>query len=386
MIQIADSPLQWGPQQTVALESVCNWLEAGFPQVFRLFGFAGTGKTTLAKAIAAQSGLDVLFAAYTGKAALMLRLKGCARATTLHRLLYIPIIDDKTGALLGFELNTKSPLEGAQLAILDECSMVDAEIGGDLLRSGVQVLVLGDPAQLPPINGPGMFDSLTPEVLLTEIHRQAADNPIIAMSMDVRAGKPLTLGKRGDSQVLRRVALTDDTLLREADQILVGRNTTRQQVNRAMRKLFGRMDPLPVEGDKLVCLANDHKLGLLNGSLWEVAAPRIERLPLNPPLWKRGPKIANPNMRLQIRSLDEERPLQFVEVHPAAFLGGEIPWIKGAPSQKFDYGYALTVHKAQGSQWNRVLVFDESAVFREHKSRWLYTAITRAAERVTVVQ
>ena len=63
----------------------------------------------------------------------------------------------------------------------------------------------------------------------------------------------------------------------------------------------------------------------------------------------------------------------------------EVPFSLRKNSDEFDYGYALTVHKAQGSQWDDVIVFDESWAFREHRHRWLYTAITRASQRLTVV-
>ena len=66
--------------------------------------------------------------------------------------------------------------------------MVDEELGRDLLSFGKPVLVLGDPAQLPPVKGGGFFTEAEPDIMLTEVHRQAADNPIIRMSMVVREG------------------------------------------------------------------------------------------------------------------------------------------------------------------------------------------------------
>jgi exodeoxyribonuclease-5 len=61
-----------------------------------------------------------------------------------------------------------------------------------------------------------------------------------------------------------------------------------------------------------------------------------------------------------------------------------IDWQKGV--EEFDYAYALTVHKAQGSQWDDVLLFDQSHVFRKNRYRWFYTAITRAAKTITIVR
>ena len=78
--------------------------------------------------------------------------------------------------------------------------MVDAELGRDLMSFGVPVLVLGDPAQLPPIQGGGFFTEAEPDMMLTEVHRQAEDNPIIRLSMDIRAGRDLDLGRYGETE------------------------------------------------------------------------------------------------------------------------------------------------------------------------------------------
>jgi exodeoxyribonuclease-5 len=176
----------WSPQQDAALAAVARWLKAGEPRVFRLFGYAGTGKTTLARHIAESAGGDVAFAAFTGKAAHVMRGKGCKGATTIHSLIYRTRGEDENGPT--FTLNDDSAAGKSALIVIDECSMVDEEIGRDLLSFGKPVLVLGDPAQLPPIAGGGFFTSAEPDVMLTEVHRQAFDDPIIRMSMIVREG------------------------------------------------------------------------------------------------------------------------------------------------------------------------------------------------------
>src|SRR5690606_12714869 len=119
-----------------------------------------------------------------------------------------------------------SPLEGAGLVIIDECSMVDEQMGKDLESFGVKILVLGDPFQLPPVKGQGYFTDAQPDFLLTEIHRQAADNPIIRLATDVRSAGRLRYGSYGDSVVKHRSQLSPEEL-REATQVLVGRNATR---------------------------------------------------------------------------------------------------------------------------------------------------------------
>src|SRR5262249_51975291 len=141
----------------------------------------------------------------------------------------------------------------------------------------VPLLVLGDPAQLPPIQGGGFFTEAQPDAMLTEVHRQARDNPIVRLSMDIRAGKALAEGQYGETQVGRRSELDPKRVI-GADQVLVGRNATRRAYNRRLRERRGFAGELPVSGDKLVCLRNNRNKGLFNGSLWLVKErPRPRR-------------------------------------------------------------------------------------------------------------
>jgi exodeoxyribonuclease-5 len=370
------------PQQDAALLAVSRWLKAGRPQIFRLFGFAGTGKTTLAKKIAEEAGGEVLFAAFTGKAAQVMRNKGCANARTIHSLIYRPRgekAEKETGELQpAFSLNRASPVAKAKLIVVDECSMVDQALGRDLLSFGTPVLVLGDPGQLPPVKtgegGGGYFTEHEPDVMLTEIHRQARDNPIVALAQTVREGGRPEYGRYGDSRVIGRDDI-DSTEVLAADQVLVGRNRTRHLYNRRIRALKGFEGVLPAAGDKLVCLRNSSEKGLLNGGLWRVSSVGTKPSPILTMLVKsedEGPQGASAKIRV---------PKRMFEEGPEA-----VAWEQRKHSDEFDYGYALTVHKAQGSQWDRLVLFDESFAFRESRERWLYTAITRAAEQITIVR
>ena len=361
--------MQWSPQQDRALVAVREWLKRGRPQVFRLFGYAGTGKTTLARRIADDIEGETIFGAYTGKAALVMRARGCAEARTIHSMIYRPKEVDSEEPT--FVLNDESPATSAALIVIDECSMVDEDLGRDLLSFGRPVLVLGDPAQLPPVKGGGFFTESEPDVMLTEVHRQAADNPIVRMSMIVREGGRLEIGDYGDSRVISRRDI-DALAVTRADQTLVGLNKTRRNYNRRMRELFGHVSPLPEVGDKLVCLRNDRRKGLLNGGVWTVKSLLPQR---------------RDKLRMTLVPEDDpgRKPLR-VGVLPAFFESeAEIPFALRKTSDEFDYGYALTVHKAQGSQWDDVVLFDESYAFREHRDRWLYTGVTRAARALTVV-
>ncbi|QHJ77433.1 MAG: hypothetical protein [Bacteriophage sp.] len=413
--------MQWSPQQDEALTKVDRWLKnPQDKQLFRLFGYAGTGKTTLARHLAEGVDGTVLFAAFTGKATSVLRSHGVF-AQTIHSLIYHPkprsaerlkeLIAEQEGIqqmyyesrrenppdwpgnpdwdkrlqqLKGeiqkekenasrpdFSLNMESPLRDAALLVVDECSMVDETMATNLMSFGVPILVLGDPAQLPPVKGSGYFTNAEPDMLLTEIHRQARDNPIIELATLVRNGKVLPLGNYGASRVIERAS---PEMAQDADQVLVGRNRTRLSTNKRMRQLLGFTADLPQDGEKLVCLRNDNELGLLNGTLHR----------------QRGDAdLFEPWVHLRLTP--DENPAAeplMVRAHPEHFCGNpdDIGYWTRREAQEFTFGYALTVHKAQGSQWDKVLIINEADAFNGHTAkRWLYTAITRAAEEVTIV-
>jgi exodeoxyribonuclease-5 len=375
--------MEFSAEQDRALIAVSKWLKAGDRQVFRLFGYAGTGKTTLARHFAEGVDGNVLFAAYTGKAAQVLRSKGAPKASTIHSLIYRPkgeeeVEDEETGVKNispTFSLNRKSIVSEAKLIVIDECSMVDEALGQDLLSFGTPVLVLGDPGQLPPVKGGGFFTDYEPDFMLDEVHRQARDNPIVDLAQQVREGRSIMIGDYGPAaKVISKADITQELVL-GADQVLVGTNRTRRRYNERLRELKGFDGPIPQAGDKLVCLRNDTAKGLLNGSLWTVTS---------------AARTVKPSMNLLIRAEDEgiERVSAKVKVLKAVFEtpDAEISWQVKRRHDDFDYGYALTVHKAQGSQWDNVVLFDESYAFREHSMRWLYTGITRAAETLTIVK
>jgi len=357
-------------QQGHAAQAVQKWMRdpSGKPW-FYLAGFAGSGKTTIARVLAQNAG-SVVYAAFTGKAALVLSSKGCTPSSTIHSLIYK--IKDPDSPVPEFVLNSDSEAGMVSLIIVDEVSMVDEDLANDLLSFGTRILVLGDPAQLPPVKGTGFFTSNRPDFMLTEIHRQAAESPIIRMSMDVREGRGLTVGTFGTSVVMTRDGMTPQMVL-SADQVIVGLNKTRRRYNSRVRELLGRSGRFEI-GDRVVTLKNDKKSGVLNGALWAVDEVR---------------STDDFESRLLISPLDAGMTQCPVVVHTHhAWLDGtenDLDWRKKKHYAPVDYGYVLSCHKSQGSQWDNVLVFDESAYFREDHKAWLYTAITRAADRVTVV-
>ena len=342
---------------------MAHWLRERERQVYCLAGYAGTGKTTLAKHLA--EGLDgqVAFVAFTGKAAHVLRSKGCADASTIHNLIY-RLVGEKDDRRPEFELNRDSRARDLRLIVADECSMINQQTGNDLLSFDVPVLALTDPAQLPPINGAGYFDNRPPDFMLTEIYRQALDNPIIAMSKTVREGGRLAPGSYGNSRVINLAAADNSHL--NADQILVGRHVTRRNINSGIRARLKHLGAYPVKDDKLVCRRNDYRLGMFNGSLWTVAA---------------DPKRDRDDLVIKLVDGDERRT---VLTNVGYFDHTKVD-NSAREYLELDYGYALTVHSAQGSEWDKVWLRDESCCF-DAPARWLYTAITRAAKQITIVR
>ncbi len=362
----------WSPQQDAALSAVSRWLKAGGRQVFRLFGYAGTGKTTLARHLAETVAGEVAFAAFTGKAAHVMRGKGCRGAGTIHSLIYRTRGEDENGPT--FVLNHDSAAGKAELIIIDECSMVDEEIGRDLLSFGTPVLVLGDPAQLPPIAGGGFFTEAEPDIMLTEVHRQAADNPIVRLSMIAREGGRLEEGRYGDSRVVDRDAIDQEEVL-AADQVLVGRNLTRRNYNARIRELLGRESPVPV---------SRRHAGLPQERPQARPAQRQPVACRSRAQAAQGPAALHALARRgrgrqgAHRGFHQSRLLRRHRRRPVACPSA------AAPTSSTSATCSPSTRR-KGSQWDAVMLFDESFAFRENRARWLYTGITRAAEKLTVV-
>lgn len=373
--------MKWSPDQQNAIATVAAWLRIRHAPFFYLAGYAGSGKTTLARHIASLQDGKVAYGAFTGKAAKVMRQKGCAGARTIHSMIYHAEINEETGEHT-FTLKGGEAFEDVSLIIIDECSMVDKELGEDLLSLDVPVLVLGDPGQLPPVKGAGFFTAGKPTYMMTEIHRQAADSPIIRVASAIREGRfdrrkvktaqyeGLTICHKGD---------LDPNDVTRADAVLVGRNITRERYNRRLREIRGFEGDTPQKGETLICLRNDRDKKISNGEVFVVEKR-------GRPSMRDGHRL----LRYQISDPDDDaRGVIPVEIYKASFEGADvleaIPFKQRRGTQQFDYGYALTAHKAQGSQWPNVCVFDESWCFRENANRHLYTAVTRASEHLTLV-
>ncbi|MGC0225178.1 ATP-dependent DNA helicase [Pseudooceanicola nitratireducens] len=366
--------MDWSPQQHQAISAVSKWYEEAGAPVFYLAGFAGTGKTTIARHLVEQTRASPCYAAFTGKAASVMRKSGCVDAGTLHSKIYKFKQDPATGEFRkSIDRSDASPIVKADLIVVDECSMVDEEVGKALMSFKKPILVLGDPAQLPPVKGGGYFTSGDPDVMLTEIHRQAQDNPIIQLATAVRKGDDIDFGTFGTSHVVSKEDFRAHHDISQADQVLCGLNKSRAAFNGRLRELKGFVTNMPAAGDKLVCLKNDRDLNIFNGGLFTVTEAGV---------------FDGLICDLKVKSEDEQSAPEIgVSVRREFILGQKAPhWTELRGTQQFTYGYALTVHKAQGSQWDNVVLFDEAFGDADKRRRWLYTGITRAAQSITVVR
>jgi exodeoxyribonuclease-5 len=355
-------------------------------------GYAGTGKSTLVKFIIAALGLyneDVAYVAYTGKAALVLKEKGCPNATTAHRLLY-QSFPRKDGT---FFHKPRRPLEYPyKLIVVDEVSMLPREMWNLLLSHRAYILALGDPGQLPPI-GEDNGILANPHVFLDEIMRQAQESEIIRLSMSVREGRPLELYKGNEVQIIDKKELISG-MFTWADQVLVAKNETRRNINQLMRGyIHGVGDTKPVEGDKVICLKNDwvnpNAMGdvMVNGSIGTIHNFQFDSS-VHP--------LLQPGLILNFKPDYAETyndNFNDLLVDYRLLLKGENTVNKNnfnifkriARPKELDYAYAITCHKSQGSEYDKVLVLEEWLKGGDH-ARWLYTAATRAKEKLVIVR
>lgn len=365
-------------------------------------GFAGSGKSTLVKfAIAALdiAPKKVAYATYTGKAAEVLRKKGNEGACTLHRLLYNHIPKSNGG----FIRVPKKTLE-VEVVVVDEVSMVPKTMIDMLLRHNIYVIFLGDPFQLPQIDKNEANDLLDhPHVFLDEIMRQAAESEIIQLSMKIRNRDKIDFMNGKEVIVMPRKQLTTGCLT-WADQILVATNATRHSINNQMRQILG-YEGLPQDGERMICLKNywddlnDDGDSLVNGTTGIIRNP-FENFRMIP----RYIKTSNPTIPIiqgEFYADGSDTPFSSIEMDKKMIMEGE-PFLDWKTSyqlgklaykmgdirpREFAFAYAITCHKAQGSEWDKVLTIEENFPFdRIEHARWLYTAVTRAAEKKVLVR
>lgn len=379
--------------QEKALSALHRWYDLkSKAQTITLGGYAGTGKTTLIAHFRTNlkkvyPKLNVAFCSFTGKATMVLKLKLIEHKamfsgdtiSTIHGLIYSPI-EDSLGQIVGWQ--RKETIK-AELIIVDEASMVDEQIWRHLLAYKVPIIAVGDHGQLPPING--SFNLMqTPQLKLEEIHRQAKGNPIIDISIAAREfgqidcksyGPRVSKHSKSDPDTPELVqslleSYTTSTL------ILCGYNTTRNKINTVIRRTLDFESPSPTVGDRVICLRNNHEKKIYNGMLGTISTIFPEKQD-----W----------YSVEIK-MDEPEYMYKGLIYAPQF--GNTTGINFTQDRKlahrgdlFDFGYALTVHKAQGSQAKKVILFEER--FKQMDDalwkRWLYTAVTRAEEELVII-
>lgn len=351
------------PDQAAALAQLEEFLRAprrSLPHpYFVLHGLAGTGKTTL-MAHLTRAYRSITLAAFTGKAASVLRTKTGLPASTLHSIIYDfrGMAEDEDGEEQPIFVSKGAELPD-HVVLLDESSMIGYQLAEELLATGARVVAAGDPGQLPPVRDSQFFTEA--DATLVNIHRQALGSPIIRQAHAVR-----TTGDYAEDGPEFRVVPrgTPDELLNH-DVILCWRNRTRRQLNAKKRALLGHAPDHLLAGEPVMCLRNNHRLGIYNGAVYDLAAPY------------------DPQTRRLALRLGPGRVLWVdcatVEDHDPAYEERR----REDTTAPFALAYAATVHKSQGSEWPSVLLFDEAA---RDRVPWLYTGITRAAERATIVR
>lgn len=371
-------------------------------------GYAGTGKSTLVKFIIEALNVPkdkVGFACFTGKAAEVLRKKGNKNAITLHKMLYDFFVTERGT----FIKRPKKELD-YKVIVVDECSMTPKSMI-DLLLSyeNIYVLFIGDPFQIHSINSNESHNLLDhPHIFLEEIMRQAAESEIIQLTMKIRENKEIPLMRGKEVQVLSKKELNTG-MLTWADQILVATNTTRNYINNQVRELKGFYG-LPQEGEKMICLRNYWDIlnrngdAIVNGMTGIIKNP-IEGFKVIPRfIQKENRYIYNITCDFIPDGMTEEKDniiFKSLELDRKMILTGEksIDWQTAYKLNKikekygeiipleFAFGYAITGHKAQGSEWDKVLVIEEKFPYDkiEH-SRWLYTCCTRSASRLVLIR
>lgn len=339
-----------------------QFLRKSRQQTFVLHGLAGTGKTTLLSSVASTFPGSML-CTLTGKAASVLRRKTGLDVYTIHAAFY-KLIGEEVKNKKRNPIFTQAHIEGElqnRILFLDECSMVNQKIANDLLRSGVKIVACGDPGQLPPVEGETFFS--VADATLETIHRQAWDSPIIRQAHRVRNGEKYQAD--GDNFAVRGFGEVSNEEKMDADIILCWTNKTRQAVNKHIRQLRGyEMAPMPLAGETVLCLKNAIDFGIFNGGLYTLLEPFTE---------------GDTEITIEVEG-------RSVTVPGVNFHGLKSGLPEGTHATTwFDFGYALTVHKAQGSEWQKVILIDEYRR-QEDRNRWLYTGITRASDKIIIVR
>ncbi len=360
-------------EQRAAVEKIIDW-SRGSSQQITLGGYAGTGKTTLISHLLRTAFPDTVVLAPTGKACSVLKKEGVP-ARTIHSYLYDPHTDPDTGEVFF----TPKGVDGHRhIAIVDESSMIQEDVYHDLLDTGHRFIFVGDHGQLQPVGrDPKLMAD--PDIKLETILRQALESPILGFAHAMRMGEHPVETKDDNGLTVARARDIDDCLpsilsASDGDVVLVFRNSTRVRVNEALRLDAREFFETPArqtiaKNDIVICLRNEPKFRIFNGETFVVAG--------HPEFYSRTVilTLADP-LTLEPRGRVPALIEQFGQEKTKTGYGSR------GDFALFDYGWAITVHKAQGSEWDNVFVLEERPPMGSDfdQKRWRYTACTRAAK------
>lgn len=399
--------------QDVIIKDIKRWYftKKGYAK-YELGGFAGVGKSTVVDIV-----LDILnvrpehvrMCAPTGQASLVLKEKTPNySSSTIHSLFFVA---ELTKAGVRFVPSGKK-IAGVKLIIMDESSMVGKKMAEQILpiikKAGAKLLVIGDPGQLPPVKDEDYFFK-EPDAMLTEVMRQAADNPIISLSMKIRQATeeghayrfPAGNHTYGGKVFLRnRNSISVDQyakVVANGGIILAGTNKTRKALNIGIREKLGFDAPTLLNGEKVIIKENlqadeDEGIQVTNGMTGTVS--NVKELPHNiieftfTPDNFDGSRIieVNADVLFERKTMSQLRK-EYSKTNYLRRSRGEATIPLGT---EVLFGYCITVHASQGSQWRVVYLIDESYCFNRDsegykiQNRWLYTAVTRAVESLVV--
>lgn len=368
-------------------------------------GYAGSGKSTLIKFIISALDVDpeteVCYVAFTGKAATVLQQKGCPNATTAHKLLYKARM--LPNGKYKFTPKSNEELSQYKVIVVDEVSMLPSAMWHLLLSHGIYIIAAGDPGQLPPIEEADNNHVLDkPHIFLDEIMRQAQDSEIIRLSMWIRDGKPIYSYKPDGNQVM----IINLSQLREgmyewADQIICATNERRTLLNQTVRKLKGFTSDEPEIGDKIISLHNNWDFSSASGT-WALTNGMIgtltnyyntvERVPLY--IYDEPIIYMNATFDLEDGDYFQDVPIDYEQLKSgqATLTGPQCYKMRKnqmCPDPPFDfaYAYAISCWKAQGSEYDKVLGFEEGHPHDKlTHTQYLYTMVTRAKEKIVIVK
>lgn len=433
--------------QGKCVKAISEWFKQTIPgneDQFYMGGFAGTGKSTVLPDIISNCNIDikdVAFCAPTGKAAKVMTKKlreqfpGVEAAKTVHSLIMKPgqakaeklekILDSLRTVFTkqsqdanwlttqecakmrveiemvqkeldsayretdkpNFHLNVESTVREKSLIVVDEASMVGNIMACDLARFGVPILAIGDPFQLPPVGDIAGLTAGEPDFFLTEIHRQALDNPIIWLTKQIREGIEPNYGTFGG--VVHVVKAPNDQWTQDMNydaQVLCGTHKKKWILTAKIRKAMGFDSTGPMADERLLVCKNSRDIPeLVNGTfVWNLKdhgdlADKQVTMALD----VEDEDTGFTHKVRAIQGLFEEHQMRQRNAHTGS---SQAVFHAKMKQEHLDFGHCITVHKSQGSEWDNVIVHDESGVFREDSKRWLYTATSRAKDELILVR